>query len=51
MRKEKAFRQLEFDGPRRKVNPRIVSYTWVPILEFRQTPLGREFFYLDYFLA
>ena len=26
-----AFRLLELDGPRRKVDPRIASYAWVPI--------------------
>ena len=25
-----AFRRLKLDGPRRKVDPRIASYAWVP---------------------
>ena len=36
-----AFRRSELDGPRRKVDPHIASYAWVP--------RGREFSYFKYF--
>ena len=39
-----------FVGGRRKVDPHITSYAWgTKILEFRQTPRGREFSYFEYF--
>ena len=44
------FRRSKLNDLSSKVDPRIASYTWgTKILDFCQTPRGREFSYLDYF--